>query len=222
MKRQGILHIWTGVLILVLLAGRKTQAQEQKIENDFQSRLEVEVNYKPLKRITLSITPEVRYTNNLLPDIYLINLGASCNILKYLNLETTYRFGMNPRENKSTQHIHRYSLGLKGKVKIERFTPSLRVRYTNDADDETTDEQFLRYKANLKYDIPNCKFSPKVASEAFQLLDDNGGLYKMRYTLGGSYKLMKNHYLKAAYKLDYFNMQYKNRHIFEIGYKLNF
>jgi hypothetical protein len=98
----------------------------------------------------------------------------------------------------------------------------VRLRYTNDSDDELSSGNFLRYKAGLSYDIPNCKFTPYLAGEVFQLLNDESNIYKYRTAIGGKYKLKKNHYLKLDYKFDYYKTAYKNRHVLSVGYKLNF
>jgi hypothetical protein len=138
-----------------------------------------------------------------------------------MELGATYRFGINPRENKDTEYANRYSFSATAKKDFNRFESAFRLRYTNDADDETSSEHFMRYKASLDYDIRKSKITPSVAVEAFQQLQD-GGLYKMRYTAGMDYKLFKKNYLGLDYKFDYYQNEYKNRHIISVGYKIKF
>ena len=79
----------------------------------------------------------------------------------------------------------------------------------------------MRYKASLDYNIPNSKITPFVAVEAFQKLSD-ADLYKMRYAAGFDYKLFKKNYIGVDYKFDYYQNEYKNRHILSVGYKIKF
>lgn len=197
----------------------------QEIENTFQSRMEVQLNYKPIKKLELSFTPEIRFTENFSPDKYLFEFGTEYKLTKWLIPEVKYRFEINKRENKPAEYHHRYALGLSGNTSLNDFTGSLRLRYTNDTDDDDDNaigNKFLRYKVSLKYDIPNFKLTPYVATEAFQLLGGKNTLYKLRSELGGSYELMKNHYINASYKFDFYKTEYKNKHILSIGYKIKF
>lgn len=208
------------ILALACCAGNFSYGQE--IENTFQPRLDVELNYKPVKKLELSFTPEIRFTENFSPDKYLFEFGTEYKLTKWLIPEVKYRYEINLRENNPTEYFHRYTLGLIGKSKLNDFNGTLRLRYTNDSDDDAIGNKFLRYKVSLKYDIPNFKLTPYVATEAFQLLGGKNTLYKLRYEAGGSFKLMKKHYINASYKFDFYKTEYKNKHILSVGYKINF
>lgn len=196
-------------------------AMAQEVENEFQSRIGLDLSYKPIKKIKLSFTPEMRFDENFSLDKYLFEGGVEYKPVKFLELEAIYRFAVNLRDNKDTEYANRYSFGATAKKEFGRFEPSFRLRYGNDADDAEDDEEFMRFKAKLKYDIANCKITPFVATEAFQELGD-AELYKMRYSAGLDYKLFKNNYLQASYKFDYYNKEYKNRNIVSLGYKIKF
>jgi len=49
------------------------------------------------------------------------------------------------------------------------------------------DDNFLRYKAALGYDIKSCKLTPTISAELFHQLADNE-MYKVRYKLAVDYK----------------------------------
>ena len=206
-------------IILLLFACKQNQAQE--IETDFQTRTSLDLSYKPIKKLQLSFTPELRFDENFSLDKYLFEGGAAYKVLKFLELGTTYRFGVNPRVGKDTEYVNRYSFSATAKKDFSRFESAFRLRYTNDADDETSNEKFMRYKASLDYNIRKSKITPFVAVEAFQQLSD-AGLYKMRYTAGIDYKLFKKNYLGLNYKFDYYIIEYKNRNIISLGYKIKF
>jgi hypothetical protein len=209
----------TTFIILLLFASTKNQAQE--VETDFQTRTSLDLSFKPFEKLKLSFTPELRFDENFSLDKYVFEGGAEYKVLKFLELGATYRFGINPRDNKDTEYASRYSFSATAKKDFSRFESAFRLRYTNDADDETSSEYFMRYKASLDYDIRKSKITPSVAVEAFQQLQD-GGLYKMRYTAGMDYKLFKKNYLGLDYKFDYYQNEYKNRHILSVGYKIKF
>ncbi len=207
--------------LIFLLSITQNEIQAQEIENQFQTRTELELTYKPIKKLKLSFIPQLRMDENFSLDKYLFEGAAEYKALKYLDFEAAYRFVVNPRDTKDTEYANRFAIGATVKKEFGRFEPAFRLQYTNDADDGGSAENFLRYKAKLKYDIAKCKITPYVAAEAFQQLDGSG-LYKMRYSTGLDYKLFKNNYLGLSYKLDYYNKEYKNRHIVSLGYKFKF
>jgi hypothetical protein len=206
-------------ITLLFFASIKNQAQE--VETDFQTRTSLNLSYKPIKKLQLKFTPELRFDENFSLDKYVFEGGAEYKILKFLELGATYRFGINPRENKDTEYANRYSFSATAKKEFNRFEPAFRLSYTNDADDEVSNEEFLRYKASLDYNIRKSKITPFIGIEAFQRLSD-ADLYKIRYSAGADYKLFKKNYLGVSYKLDYYQKEYKNRHIFSVGYKIKF
>lgn len=206
-------------IILLLLASTKNQAQE--IENNFQTRTSAELSFEPLKKLKLNLIPELRFDENFALDKYLFEGEAVYKPVKFLSLGAIYRFGGNLRDNKDTEYFNRFAFSAKAKKEFKRFEPAFRLRYTNDADDEVNNEQFLRYKASLNYNIRKSKITPFVGVEAFQKLSD-AELYKMRYTAGVDYKLFKKNYLGVSYKFDYYQKEYKNRHILSVGYKIKF
>jgi len=217
-NRTKIIYIYTFITLL-FFASTKNQAQE--IETDFQTRTALDLSFKPIKNLQLSFTPELRFDENFSLDKYVFEGGAEYKVLKFLELGATYRFGINPRDGKDTQYANRYSFSATAKKEFNRFQPAFRLSYTNDADDEVSNEKFLRYKASLDYNIRKSKITPFVGVEAFQRLSD-ADLYKMRYSAGLDYKLVKKNYLGVNYKFDYYQNEYKNRHIFSVGYKIKF
>jgi hypothetical protein len=196
-------------------------AKAQEIDNEIQTRTELELVFEPIKKVKLSLIPQLRFDENFTLDKYLIETGAEYKAFKFLELGATYRFVVNPRETKSTEYHHRFAFDATTKKDFNRFESAFRLRYSNYADDDINDKEFLRYKASLKYDIKDCKITPLMAVEAFQQLND-GKLYKMRYTLGADYKLFKKNFLGISYKFDYYKNEYKNRHIISLGYKIKF
>ena len=207
------------MLIFFIVMGKTLYAQET--ENEFQARTKLDVSFKPVKKLKLTLTPELRFDDEFTLDKYLFEGEISYKAMKYLSFAGSYGLVGNIRKSKDTEYSSRYAFSTILKKEFNRFEPSFRLMYSNYADDEIDDKKYMRYKAALKYDIANCKITPSAAVQAFQQLN-GGGLYKMRYAVGIDYKLFKNNFLGASYKLDYYQNEYKNRHILSIGYKLKF
>ena len=206
-------------LLIILLLNFKANAQE--VENNFQTRTSVEFSFKPIKNFKLNFTPELRFDENISLDKFLFEGEAVYKPIESFSFDASYRLGGNLRDHKDTEYFNRFAISATASKVFNRFEPSLRLRYSNDADDDINNDQFLRYKVSLNYNIKNSKITPSIGIEAFQKLAE-GGLYKMRYSAGLDYKLFKNNYIGLDYKFDYFQKEYKNNHIVSIGYKLKF
>ncbi len=196
-------------------------AQGQEVNDEWQTRTELELSFKPMKKFKVSFTPQLRFDQDFSLDKYQFETGVEYDVFKFLELGATYRFIVNPRDTKDTEYFNRFGFSATAKKELGRFEPAFRLSYTNYAEDEVTDKNFMRYKGSVKYNIPNCKLTPFVALEAFQQFDD-GDLYKMRYATGVDYKLFKNNYLGLDYKFDYYKLEYTNMHIITLGYKIKF
>lgn len=205
------------ILLIILPAGT---AFTQTVSNEFQSRTKIELNLDLLKGLNLSLAPEVRLDESFSVDKYLLESTLSYKPLKGLELGGSYRFIINPRDEKATEYLNRFALYARYTYKIQRWKPSLRIKYTNYTEDISTGT-FLRYRAKINYDIKSCKITPTASVEAFQDLDDNQ-LYKFRYGIGMRYKLNKHSAIDLGYNLDYYMQEYRNKHILEIGYRYSF
>ena len=57
----------------------------------------------------------------------------------------------------------------------------------------------LRSRLSLKYDIPNCKINPFASVELYTKLNEWKGYDKLRYRIGGSYKINKKNTISLYY-----------------------
>nr|WP_319267097.1 DUF2490 domain-containing protein [uncultured Draconibacterium sp.] len=193
----------------------------QETENEFQTRTKLDLSFKPIKKVKFTISPELRFEDDFSLDKYLLEGELEYKASKLFTLGASYGLVGNVRNEKDTEYFGRYAFSATAEKKFGRFEPSFRLTYSNYADDDVDDKNFLRYKAKLKYDIPNFKINPYVSVQLFQDLNDSG-LYKTRYAVGADYKLFKKNYLGVSYKFDYYNTEYRNRHIISLGYKIKF
>ena len=64
---------------------------------------------------------------------------------------------------------------------------------------EAKDNLSLRSRISIKYDIPNCKINPFASVELYTRLDEWKGYDKLRYRIGGSYKINKKNSISLYY-----------------------
>lgn len=214
------MNIIRSYLIIFLLLFLNSNIYAQETKNQTETRTSFTLSTKPVKRLKLSFSPELRFNDSFSLDKYFLEGKASYSFSKYLSFDAGYRLYGNKKENKETDHYNRYELATNFEKWIWRVKSSLKISYTNNSDDDENGN-FLRYRAKFKYDIKKCKVTPYLGTELFHSIKASN-LHKMRYFAGVDYKLCKKNYLCLNYKFDYFLNEYKNKHITSIGYKLNF
>lgn len=208
------------IIVLMVLSSSSITAQE--VVNELQMRYSAGVSTKLNDKWGVSLAPEIRFDENFNADRFLVDAKIKYKVWKYISLGGTYRFDVNFRDVKETQYLNRFAVNTTFETKINRFEPSLRVQYSNYADDEINDGKFMRYKFALEYNIKDCKLTPKITTEIFHQLGDNSRLYKMRYGAALDYKINKKNYISLGYKFDYYEYELLNKHIIELGYKYKF
>lgn len=217
--KKLLINIPTLFILCVLITSFSASAQE--VENDFQSRVNFDLQLKPLKKLKINISPEIRFDESFSVAKYLLETELSYKLIKHFYVGGNYRFIVNPREGKDTELSQRFGLSATYKNKINDFSPVFRLKYTNYSDDiyDSQKDNFLRYKLSLKYDIPKNKITPSIAAELYHQIDDNQ-LYKIRYKAELDYKLFKHNFISVYYKFDYYLQAYKNKNIIGFSYKL--
>jgi hypothetical protein len=161
----------------------------QEVLNEQETWTEFSIGTKITDRLKIRLTPEVRFHDGFSVDKYLIEAGMRYEVLDFLKLGTRYRFIINNRESKDTEYLHRYAFEASFAKKIKRFEPEFRLMYTNYADDDL-DENYLRYKAAVQYDIPKCKVTPEISAQVFHKLS-HGEFSKIRYGAGIQYQYIR-------------------------------
>ncbi|MFI3266141.1 MAG: DUF2490 domain-containing protein [Rikenellaceae bacterium] len=214
---------WTSrvAVLVVLLCGFSTASFSQQLETVNQYRMGFEMDWSLVKGLKMSVEPQLRFGEKFKLENYNLDVGLRYKAYDFIYVSGTYRLIVDPNDEQPALTDHRYDFSVTARDKFGRFTPSFRIMYSNYIDEDITDEQFMKYRAMVKYDIPDCKITPYLSAELVQELDE-GLIYKQRYAAGADYKVKKNRYLNLEYKLDYYSLKYKNRHIFSLGYKFNF
>ncbi len=228
------------LILILILAGTATSyadGTKENMEVDYKYQFDIDFQIKLAKRLNLNLSPEFRFNDGY--DKLLLNGGLSYKTFGCIYWGASYRlvidrvesdsystvmqssFGYKNSNNYESDIYHRYAFDVTYKDDFGRFTPSFRLRYNNFADDEVDDKEYLRYRAKLVYNIRKCKFTPNVAIEAFQELNDKM-VYKMRYSTGVNLKVSKSSSLSLDYRFELFRLEYKNANIFSAGYKCKF
>lgn len=203
------------------------------IENTFEYRTGLDLSLKLMKGLKFEVAPDLRFADGGL-DRFVLNTGLSYKTFDCLYWGVTYRLDVNRVEGGDgtytslgvykthhTESYNRFAFDVTYKDGYGRFTPSLRLRYSNYVDEQVEGKSFLRYRAKVDYDIRKCRFTPFVSVEGYHQTSDMV-LYKVRYSTGVDFKTSRNGSLSLDYKLDYFNLKYKNSHIVSTGYKYKF
>lgn len=206
--------------MLALFFGLAFTGRTQEVENDFQTRTEVKLSVKPLKNLEFSLTPMLRFNDNLVFDQYLLEGELVYKPVKNFSFGAAYRYIGNQTNKNGMENYGRYTFFAEAEKKWDRFKPSVKLSYTNYADDDANDT-YLRYKTGLEYNIPKSKLTPEISVEAFHDLT-NSNFHKIRYSAGLNYKLFKNNSISLGYKYDYYLQDFRNKHIAGIGYKIKF
>ncbi len=170
------------------------------------------------EKFEIALEPQLRTSDSEL-EKRIIETSFGYKPLKYLSLEVIHRYTKETTKN-GWANSNRMAFDITGKVDIDRWEPSARLRYTNLKDfNEDGGANFLRYKLSLGYDIKGFKLNPEISVEAFQETEGNT-LRKMRYEVGTSYKINKMHSVSLAYKRDDFETKQKYVNIVDMSYKL--
>lgn len=219
------------LIMLSALSRAVADGTRDDVENIFKYRMGLDFQIKLIKGLKLNIAPEFRFEDGF--DALLLDGGLTYKSFGFIYWGATYRMVIDRQESSSSSSTggfgsqyeaelhHKYAFDVTLKEKFGRFTPSFRLRYNNYADEDITDKEFLRYRAKVEYDVPKCRVTPFVSVELFQTIKESE-LYKTRYSVGFDYKVNKTSSLGLDYKLDFFNLKYKNAHIISAGYKYKF
>ncbi len=208
--------------VVLLLAVYTPSVSAQEIDWDSEIRTGIDLDWGLTKNLSLNVGTELRLDKRFALDDFLVGAGLSYKTFGFLTWGAEYRLEIESGENTaSSEKHHRYAFDATAQKKFDRFTPSLRVMYSNYGDEEMAGNEYLRYRAKVKYNIRKCALTPYVSVEAFQELEE-GMLKKMRYTAGVDYKFENGNSVIFDYKFDFFNLEYKNRNIFDISYKIRF
>lgn len=198
-------------------------AQDSGLVQESQIRVSATAEKKIIKRVRLSVTPEMR-TNAFDPDKYMVEVGLGYKPIDYLAIRTGYRFDLNERRT-SIDSGHRYRLDMVGMWSRKRWKPHGRVRYMHRFGPDRPIENTLRYLLGLDHRIKKTELTLGVSAEAYHQLATNDW-ERIRYGADASYQFHKSkkvrQTIKGGYLFDYYLTQRLNVHIALIEYEVLF
>jgi hypothetical protein len=199
-------------------------------DSDYSLRTSANIEVKLIKKLKLDISPEFRYDPGTGASTLLASAGLDYKVASWLSLGAAYRLeGESQTDAESsvgaaTDYSNRFAFDAATKIRMGRFTPKARLRFSNftDFDNETDDRtNYLRYRLGIEYDIRGIPLTPFVNVEFYQKM--SSGLFsKARYTLGAEYALNKHHALSLIYSYADKFSNLTRYHIVELGYSLKF
>ncbi len=209
-------------LPVLMLIESPAHAQSLEPQDNLQVRLGASLRQRVTKKWQLWLSPELRTKERQL-DRYLLDFAVGYKASKYLHLRALMRGDLN-RSNDGLGYGVRPGLAATGRLPLDTVEVGLRLMYTFDTGYLRDDEQRLRYRATLEYDVPDVPLDVEGEIEAFHHLVKQE-VFKMRYGLQLGYKLVNakqaDHFVYCGYRLDYYLDQPRNVHIPEVGYKLH-
>ncbi len=186
--------------------------------SEFRSSITIEKEL--LKYLKLEISPDLRFTDGFGDREYQFRGGVSYRPVKYVGFTAAYRFGVLNYKGKETEYQNRYFVSAQLRYGLRRFDFTARAMLTNDGDAGFFDgnpNNYLRFKARIRYNIRSLKVSPYVHAEYFYQINDRE-FNRARYGFGGVYKLSKSHSISLEYCWQDYLKKQKNKNIFSLGY----
>ena len=194
---------------------------------DIQYRFAPSIDYKINKKLKVAFN----YRYDLYKDLdafksNLFEVSTQYEITKKIEVETGYRFTTSFFEDS-----HRIFLGVKYSHKLKDFTLSFASKYQFSTG--SFDQDYMQYyknpsnmfreKFSIEYNIPHSKVALYLAPELF-LKYKNETFYfnRMRYTIGGEYKLKYGNTIGiSVFYDDKINPQKTDRIVFSTKYNLS-
>ena len=209
-----------GILLLTTLSFSQNYT-------DIQYRFSPSMDYKISKKLKIAFNYRYELYKDL--DAFKSNsfqLATKYEFKKKIELEIGYRFTTSFLEDN-----HRIFLGVKYTRKIKDFTLSFATKYqfsTGSFDQEymqyfKNPNDMFREKFNIEYNVPHSKATFYLSPELFlKYKNESINFNRMRYTIGGDYKLKYGNSLGISiFYDDKENPQKTDRVVFSTKYNLS-
>jgi hypothetical protein len=197
-----------GAVVLISLFSFQVQAQE----SDFGTWLGFEMEKRITKQLQLEFEEEVRIFQNFGEiDRFATSLGGAWTFNQYLRAGAGYTWIYKHRVNQDLwEHRHRYQIYLRGRVKVDRFTITLRERFQSTYRDESIEgfkynpRNYLRSRLQAAYNIKGSKLAPYASAELYYQLNNPDGneFDNVRYTAGTGFPISKSLSMDTYLRLD--------------------
>ncbi len=187
-------------------------------ESETESRVSLSLRFSPIKKVKVYLVPELRLDENGI-DKALGEIEAKYSLLKVLDMGVAYKAVFNFKDSSETELAHRITVYSEAEHEIGRFTPALRVMYTNYNEDDGL-SNFLRVRIKGAYNIRRSKIDPYAVAELYYGLEN--GTHKLRYGAGLNWRLKGSTAISFGYKIDDYINSDRIKHIIELGVGVKF
>jgi hypothetical protein len=181
-------------------------------ESDFGTWISVELEKKLTDKLRLEFEEEIRIFQNFSEiDRFGTSLGASWTFNKFIRIGTAYSWLYKNRVSLDDwEHRHRLVLYARGRIKVDRFTLTLRERFQSTYRDESIEgfkynpRNYLRSRMEASYDIKGSKIAPYLSTEMYYQLNNPKGneIDNMRYTVGAEWPFSQTLTIDNFIRLD--------------------
>lgn len=199
MSVKGCLLFFTASLFCV-----NVFAQNLKTVEDFESWSSIGLRYDPSDKISLELEEQVRFNENSSKlGQYFTQMNISYDLTKSFQVSGAYRWITSKEYDKEVttdEKSNRYHVGMSFKHDINRTTISYRLRYQNKSfiDSDNSNNQFLRFRTRVKYNIRDWKLDPSLSAEIYN--EVGGEFSKYRLTLATDYRIKKVGKIKVFFR----------------------
>ena len=179
---------------------------------DLESWTSAKLKYKFSKKLDFGIEEQLRLKDDARTvDQYFTEITADYDITKHIGIGLGGRYikqNDNVGKIQGYESHFRWNVDAAYKHEIKRFDLKYRIRYQNKDELQISEAQgdtakrTVRLKVSADYNIKNWKLDPEVAAEVFNRLNNSEGLYRMRFTVGTTYKFKKAGELGAFYRIE--------------------
>lgn len=98
------------LILAAACASLSVRAAAQEVENVYESRAGIKLSYAPIKKLTLSVAPELRMDKAFTINQFVLEGDARYKLIPCLAVGGGYRFIEDRKKDDSFDIAHRYSL----------------------------------------------------------------------------------------------------------------
>ena len=179
---------------------------------DLEAWTSTQLKFKVNKKLDFAFEEQLRLKDNARNiDQYFSEITANFNLSKKFNLGLGSRYikendNIGKKQGYETHFRWNADLGFKHEIKNLDLKYRLSYQSRNELSITTAEgdsaRNALRLKISSGYNIKNWKFDPKLSVEFFNVLNNNEGLNRVRYTVGTDYNFKNAGELGAYYRME--------------------
>ncbi len=212
MKEYAKHLIFTAAILVSILPSLVAQSGTYHTVRDLEVWTAAKIEYKLNKKLDFGFEEQIRLKDDASNiDQYFSEITAGYKLNKKISLGLGLRYiKKNDNEGKIQGYENhlRWNGDLSYKHKVERFGLKYRLRYQSKNELNVSEAQgdtlkkTIRLKVGSTYNIKDWKLDPKVSAEIFNVLNNNEGFSKVRFTIGTEYKTKNWGDVGAFYRME--------------------